>query len=72
MYDILLGKHEKMLVNNVVCETLDPKNPIAKLYQFMKQIPVDKQQRAIKQFNEHVKEQFIKKKKSNSTITILV
>lgn len=32
LYNILLEKHDKVHVNNLVCETLHPKNNIAKLY----------------------------------------
>jgi hypothetical protein len=32
LYNILLEKHDKVYVNNLVCETLHPKNNIAKLY----------------------------------------
>jgi hypothetical protein len=29
---VLLKKHEKMMVNNLICETLDPENIVAKIY----------------------------------------
>lgn len=32
LYNILMEKHDKMMVNNLVAETLDPKNSVAKLY----------------------------------------
>ena len=32
LYNILLEKHGKMVVNNFVCETLDPRNPISIIY----------------------------------------
>jgi hypothetical protein len=32
LYNILMDKYEKITVNNLICETLHPKNPIAKLY----------------------------------------
>ena len=32
LYNILMEKHELMLVNNLICETLHPENSIAKLY----------------------------------------
>ena len=32
LYNILMEKHEKMIVNNMMVETLDPENIIAKLY----------------------------------------
>jgi hypothetical protein len=33
LYNILLEKHDKMIVNNLITETLDPTNIIANLYQ---------------------------------------
>ena len=32
LYNVLLDTHEKMLVNNLIVETLDPENIVAKLY----------------------------------------
>ena len=32
LYNILMKKHEKMLVNNLIVETLDPENIVAQLY----------------------------------------
>lgn len=32
LYNVLLKKHEKMMVNNLICETLDPENIVAKIY----------------------------------------
>jgi hypothetical protein len=37
LYNILLeDKHDKMIVNNLICETLDPINGIAKMHTYMK------------------------------------
>ena len=32
LYNVLLKKHDKMQVNNLICETLDPENIVAKIY----------------------------------------
>lgn len=32
LYNILMEDHTIILVNNMVCETLNPNNPLAKLY----------------------------------------
>jgi uncharacterized delta-60 repeat protein len=32
LYNVLLDKHDKMIVNNLIVETLDPENIVAKLY----------------------------------------
>ncbi len=36
LYNVLLESHDKMIVNNLICETLDPNNGIAKMHFFMK------------------------------------
>jgi alpha-tubulin suppressor-like RCC1 family protein len=37
LYNVLLkDKHDKMIVNDLICETLDPKNGIAKFYYYLK------------------------------------
>jgi hypothetical protein len=33
LYNVLMEEHEKLLVNNLICETLHPNNRIAKLYE---------------------------------------
>jgi hypothetical protein len=32
LYNVLLKEHDKMMVNNLICETLNPENIVAKLY----------------------------------------
>ena len=31
LYNVLLKKHDKMMINNLICETLDPENIVAKI-----------------------------------------
>ncbi len=31
LYNVLLGKHDKMMIHNLICETLDPENIMAKI-----------------------------------------
>ena len=31
LYNVLLKKQDKMMINNLICETLDPKNIMAKI-----------------------------------------
>ena len=31
LYNVLMEQHDKMMINNVICETLDPKNIMAKI-----------------------------------------
>ena len=39
LYNILLEQHDTMIVNGLVCETLNPENPIAKYYVMMAEHP---------------------------------
>lgn len=32
LYNILLEEHSKMIINNLIVETMDPKNRLAKIY----------------------------------------
>jgi len=42
LYNILLDHHDLMIVNGIVCETLNPDNPIAKLYYLTSEYPEKK------------------------------
>ena len=75
LYNVLLDTHDKMVVNNMICETLDPRNTIAQLYMKLKSIPKDKHASIISQFNEFCLEQNIcgsdKTRKSNRKGAVL-
>lgn len=42
LYNILLEKHDLMIINGLVCETLNPENPIAKYYKLIAEHPKNK------------------------------
>ena len=42
LYNILLEKHDVMMVNGLITETLNPENPIAKYYMLMAEHPENK------------------------------
>jgi hypothetical protein len=42
LYNILLEKHDLMMVNGLITETLNPENPIAKYYMLIAQHPENK------------------------------
>ena len=52
LYNVLLENHDKMMVNNLICETLNPENPIAKVYGMLKSYSVEEQERLIKECNK--------------------
>jgi hypothetical protein len=56
LYNVLLEEHEKMVVNNIICETLHPDNWVAKIYKdLLPKCNANQQNICIKQINERVK-----------------
>ena len=54
LYNVLMEEHNKMMVNNLICETLDPKNGMAKLYNHLQNLNSKEQGDYIKKYNEYV------------------
>ena len=46
--------HDKMMVNNLICETLHPSNPIVNLFMLLNKYPVEKQALLIKKYNDYI------------------
>lgn len=57
LYNVLLEEHDKMIVNNLVCETLHPNNIIAKLYTHLSNCNLEEQCRVIKTYNARYSKQ---------------
>jgi hypothetical protein len=55
LYNVLLGGYDKMLVNNLICETLHPESLIAKLYTLLPNYTLDQQHQIITKYNTIVK-----------------
>jgi alpha-tubulin suppressor-like RCC1 family protein len=53
MYNVLLETYEKMIVNNMIVETLDPTNVIAQIY--LKKMSKEKREYLINTFNNFMK-----------------
>ena len=53
LYNVLMEDYEKMLVNNLICETLHPENDIAKVYLTLNSLPDEDKQDYIRMVNEH-------------------
>lgn len=51
LYNILLHKYDKVLINNLICETLDPETDVAKLYLLCKNKSSKETQHIIKLYN---------------------
>jgi hypothetical protein len=54
MYNVLMEKHGVVLVNNMVCETLDPKNDMAKLFYILKNMSPENQMTIVDKINREV------------------
>ena len=54
LYNILLENHDKMVVNNLICETLHPNHIITQLYNFLSTLPSKEQQKTIQFYNNYI------------------
>ena len=54
LYNVLLEEHDKMMVNNLICETLHPENGVAKVYMALQKLNTEGQKLLIKKINAHV------------------
>lgn len=52
LYNVLLEKYDKMVVNNLICETLHPNNMISKLYTLLPNYTLEKQYEIIEEYNK--------------------
>jgi hypothetical protein len=59
LYNVLLENHDKMLVNNLICETLHPENYIAKLYHILPNLTEKQSEKLIKEINAKVEKRSI-------------
>jgi alpha-tubulin suppressor-like RCC1 family protein len=55
LYNVLMEDYDKMVVNNLVCETLHPENDVAKIHKVLHLLSPSEQENLIKTYNEHVK-----------------
>ena len=68
LYNVLMEDYDKMVVNNLICETLDPENNIAKLQNVMQDFSIIDQIQIIKEYNNFVvKNNIFSNKKTNQT-----
>ena len=52
LYNVLLEKYDKILVNNLICETLHPRNAIAKWHTSLNKLSAEEQTRIVKMHND--------------------
>jgi hypothetical protein len=67
LYNVLLEEHDKMIVNNLICETLHPNNPVAQVYRALNALPENKKPEFMRQVNKHFLEN-----PRNSVLEIMV
>ena len=54
LYNVLLEEHDKMVVNNLICETLHPDNGVAKLYRVLPTLSPEEQEELIMELNKRL------------------
>jgi hypothetical protein len=54
LYNVLLEKYDKILVNNLICETLHPNNVVAKWHTSLNNLSVEEQSKIVKMHNDKV------------------
>ena len=64
LYNILMEDNDKMVVNNLICETLDPSNSIAKLYKLLDTVSEEEKVEYIKELNNYIERTNVFKSKS--------
>ena len=52
LYNVLMEDYEKMMVNNIMCETLHPMNGIAQLYKLLIALNPEEQTKMIQELND--------------------
>jgi hypothetical protein len=62
LYNVLMEEHDKMIVNNLICETLHPDNGVAKVYNAFNKLSLEEQL----EFAEEVSNMLIKNNKTVS------
>ena len=72
LYNVLLEEHDKMVVNNLICETLHPENYVAKMYHAFKTLTPKQRVEMIKQVNKAVLTNDIYNKPTSKKFTFTV
>ena len=54
LYNVLMEEHDKMVVNNLICETLHPENYVAQMYRAFRSLTPKQRVEAIKQVNTEI------------------
>ena len=52
LYNVLLENYDKMMVNNMICETLHPENSVTKIYKYLKGLNYNESENLINIHNQ--------------------
>lgn len=63
LYNVLMENHDKMIVNNMICETLNPNNIIGKFYIELNKCPSHEKRKIITKYNRIAIEHYSKNTK---------
>jgi hypothetical protein len=72
LYNVLMEEHDKMVVNNLICETLHPENYVAKMHHAFKTLTPKQRVELVKQVNKMVITEDIYKKPTAKKFTFNV
>jgi hypothetical protein len=68
LYNVLLEEHDKMMVNNLICETLHPNNMVAKIFRQLPNLTAEQAGEILLKLNK----QFLKNKQGDSKVVIRI
>ena len=69
LYNVLFAEHDKIVVNNMICESLHPDNLVAQFYNTTRHLSPELLQQAIIKVNKVIKEKSLFNNKNNSNKT---
>jgi hypothetical protein len=72
LYNVLMEQHDKMVVNNLICETLHPENYVAKMHHAFKVLTPKQRVELIQQVNKAILTEDIYKKPTSKRFTFTV
>ena len=66
LYNVLLEQHDKMMVNNLICETMHPDNMVARLFKQLPNLTAEQVGEILLKLNN----QFLKNKKGDTKVVL--
>jgi hypothetical protein len=72
LYNVLMEDYNKMFVNNLLCETLNPQNIIVKLNNILKNITLEQKEKLIQNVNEYIIKKHIYNSNKNRFMSLKI